>query len=336
MARLKRDDNFVPVSGGVSSSDSSVVLPLKIDPTTGRLLVSSVGSATEYTEGDTDTTFTGIISLGEYNDIAKPLQLDSNGYLKVNVVAGSASGEQYADGTVVDASHKGNLILGTDGSNYQILSVDSSGNLNVNVVSGSAASEQYADGTAVDASYKGNLILGTDGSHYQILAVDGDGHLQVDVLSAPTIDIGDISKGTQTNDVKITLDGEAVILGSPTDGTYIGDIKFGESLPAGTNNIGKVDINSEPTPSTIYNGKKTVTTAGTAEALASSTAVKSVVIKALYSNTGKVYVGNSSVSSANGIELEAGDAIGIDIDDLSKIYIDVDNNGEGVSYIATN
>ena len=173
MARLKRDDNFIPVSGGVSSSDSSVVLPLKIDPTTGRLLVSGIGANTEYTEGDTDTTFTGIISLGEYNDTAKPLQLDSNGYLKVNVVAGSASGEQ------------------------------------------------YADGTAVNASYKGNLILGTDGSHYQILTVDSDGHLQVDVLTAPTIDIGDISKGTQTNDVKITLDGEAVKLTSPTDGTYI-------------------------------------------------------------------------------------------------------------------
>jgi len=32
-------------------------------------------------------------------------------------------------------------------------------------------------------------------------------------------------------------------LDSPSDGTYIGDIKFGESLPSGTNNIGKVDIN---------------------------------------------------------------------------------------------
>lgn len=194
-------------------------------------------------------------------------------------------------------------------------SVSESYPLPVKVVSGGASGEQYADGTAVDPSHKGNLVLGTDGSNYQILAVDSDGHLQVDVLSAPTI---------------------TAILDSPADGTYIGDVKFGESLPAGTNLIGKVDINSEPVPSTIYNGKKTVTTAGTAEALADSTPVKSVVIKALYSNTGKVYVGDSSVSSSNGFELEAGDAIAIEIDNLNKIYIDADNSGEGVSYIAIN
>lgn len=35
-------------------------------------------------------------------------------------------------------------------------------------------------------------------------------------------------------------------LDSPADGTYIGNIKFGESLPAGTNNIGDVDVLSLP------------------------------------------------------------------------------------------
>ena len=168
------------------------------------------------------------------------------------------------------------LVVWEDSS--ALRSVSASHPLPVNVVSGGTSGEQYADGTPVDASHKGNLVLGTDGSNYQILAVDSDGHLQVDILSGCSFS----------------------------------------------------------TPSTIYNGKKTITTAGTAEALASSTAVKSVVIKALYSNTGKVYVGNSSVSSSNGVELEAGDAIGIDIDNLNKIYIDADNDGEGVSYIATN
>lgn len=45
---LKRDDNDVPVSGGVSSSDSNAVLPFTIDPLTGRLLVDSAsgGSGT--------------------------------------------------------------------------------------------------------------------------------------------------------------------------------------------------------------------------------------------------------------------------------------------------
>lgn len=47
--------------------------------------------------------------------------------------------------------------------------------------------------------------------------------------------------------VQLTHGGVAIdprILGSPTDGTYIGDIKFGESLPAGTAAIGKLAANS--------------------------------------------------------------------------------------------
>jgi len=40
---LKKDDNDYPVSGGVSSADSNVVLPLKINPSNGRLLVQNAG-----------------------------------------------------------------------------------------------------------------------------------------------------------------------------------------------------------------------------------------------------------------------------------------------------
>ena len=47
-------------------------------------------------------------------------------------------------------------------------------------------------------------------------------------------------------------------------------------------------------PTTIYHGKKTVTTAGTRVALASSQAVRSVCIKALQTNGGYIYVGDTS------------------------------------------
>lgn len=44
---LKKDDNGYPVSGGVSSADADVVLPLKVNSSTGRLLVdSAAGSGT--------------------------------------------------------------------------------------------------------------------------------------------------------------------------------------------------------------------------------------------------------------------------------------------------
>ena len=86
-------------------------------------------------------------------------------------------------------------------------------------------------------------------------------------------------------------------------------------------------------PTTVGNGQKTVTAAGTAEALAASTSIHSVTIKALAGNTNNVYVGDSSVDSTNGFVLDSGESISLDIDNLADVYIDTDTNGEGVSFI---
>lgn len=92
----------------------------------------------------------------------------------------------------------------------------------------------------------------------------------------------------------------------------------------------------EAAPTTVLNGKTSVTTAGTRVVLASSTTCKSVTIKALSTNTGFIYVGSSTVSSANGFQLSAGDTISIDIANLNTVNIDSSVNGESVTYIAIN
>jgi len=116
-------DNYVTVSRGLSSSDNSVTLPLKINPATGRLLVESSGgsgvAATDdaaFTFGtDSYTPAGGVYSstLDSVNDgdggafamtIKRALYIsvltpagdsamdDTNDALRVNVVASSASG----------------------------------------------------------------------------------------------------------------------------------------------------------------------------------------------------------------------------------------------------
>lgn len=94
-----------------------------------------------------------------------------------------------------------------------------------------------ASGNVIDASnpipvdteltIDGNLIIDnvsvfatdiSDSTTTSFALVDASGHQQVDVLTIPNVvvstlpdvDINDISKGTQTNDVKITMDGEEV------------------------------------------------------------------------------------------------------------------------------
>lgn len=58
-----------------------------------------------------------------------------------------------------------------------------------------------------------------------------------------------------------------------------------------------------------------------------------VRVLALPSNSGTAYVGDSNVSSSNGFALSPGDELQVRIDDVSKLYVDADNAGEGVSWM---
>lgn len=123
----------------------------------------------------------------------------------------------------------------------------------------------------------------------------------------------------------------------PVSGTVTVQQATASSLNATVVGTGTFAVQNTPTaPTTIFDGKTTVTTAGTRVALASSQAVQSVTIKALSTNTGIIYVGNSSVSSSNGFQLSAGDSISMDISNLATVFLDSVNNGEGVTYLGVN
>ena len=101
--------------------------------------------------------------------------------------------------------------------------------------------------------------------------------------------------------------------------------------------IADVEVTITP-PAVVIADRKTVTTAGTAEALGASTALEEgVIIMALKGNTNNVFVGDSSVDkdSAKQYELEPGEAMAIAVDDLAKIYVDVTTNGEGVQFVGS-
>ena len=99
-------------------------------------------------------------------------------------------------------------------------------------------------------------------------------------------------------------------------------------------------INFSPIATTVVSGTKTITTAGTAEALAASaTPCSQVVINADLGNSGDpvMVVGDSSCSatagSMEGIILVPGNnPVTIFIDDLSKLYADAQTNGNKICY----
>ena len=164
-----------------------------------------------------------------------------------------------------------------------------------------------------------------------------------------------------------TIDADTSVLAGAVSGTEL-QVDIVGSLPAGDNNIGNVDIASsvalDVSAATVTvqatnldirdltsasdsvtavhgitgigHGVKTVTTAGTDEALAGSTACKRVTIQAQTDNTGWIAVGTSGVdateSTGTGVLLGAGDAFELEIDNLADVYIDSTVNGEGVRY----
>lgn len=79
---------------------------------------------------------------------------------------------------------------------------------------------------------------------------------------------------------------------------------------------------------TVINFAKAVTAAGTAEQVISTNEFGYLHIKADKDNTQSIYVGDSDVDSTNGFELEAGEAVTMQVDPLGAIYIDADVNGE--------
>lgn len=87
---------------------------------------------------------------------------------------------------------------------------------------------------------------------------------------------------------------------------------------------------------TLGEGRKVVSSAGTAEALGASTVIKEVLLTAELNNTGIMCVGGSGVIAAEatreGTPLDPGESMRIVTNNLANIYIDSTVNGDGVTY----
>jgi len=90
-------------------------------------------------------------------------------------------------------------------------------------------------------------------------------------------------------------------------------------------------------PTQIKTGNVAVAVAGTPIALGAATSkTKKVTITASFNNTGYVWVGDSSVSASGevGIPLLQGATYELEINNLASIFIDADNAGDKVSFVA--
>jgi len=145
--------------------------------------------------------------------------------------------------------------------------------------------------------------------------------MQVDVLTS-ALPTGAATAANQStaNSALSAIQTAVEILDNAISGNEM-QVDVVAALPAGTNNIGDVDVASVTQPGTVSTGQETVAvTAGQFNSGTSKVPVGVVTVKALSTNSGIAYIGPSGVSTSTGHALEAGDAITLEIDNLNKLY----------------
>jgi hypothetical protein len=251
---------------------------------------------------------------------------------------GGGSGTQYADGAVRGTA-TGTLAMVDDGTNIQSVSGDSAGRINVNVngtIPVSAAALPLPAGAATAALQTqpgvdiGDVTVNNAAGASAVNIQDGGNSITVD--GAVTVSgTATVSQATGTN-LHMVVDSGTV--STITNVVHVDD-NAGSLTVDGTVAVSGTVATSEVAPTSITHGKQAVTTAGVRVQLGTNTC-KAICVKALAANTGSIYVGGSTVSSANGFALAAGDSISLDISNTNVIYLDSSVNGEGVTWIANN
>lgn len=95
-------------------------------------------------------------------------------------------------------------------------------------------------------------------------------------------------------------------------------------------NIASGSAGGSSPPSGGGTGTKLVTTGGTAEALAATTACVRVHVQAKSGNTGSVWVGIGSAPEGDAIELVPLAGWTFETDDLANIFVNADTGNDGV------
>lgn len=307
----------------LSFPTANYILPFR-DPATGKatqITLTSDGKLPAETTVDT----TGLATEAKQDTQITELQQIEADVETVNTTLGSPAQEH----TTAGSPHSVRL---TDGSSFYKATTPS------DTQPVSASSLPLPTGAATAANQQTDALTDTE-LRASPVVVDLGANNDVTVTSSvlPT----GASTSAKQDTVIGHLDGvEGLLTTIDADtGTLAGTVSGSEvqvdvvaALPTGTNAIGRTghDITG------IGHGVKTVTSAGTDEALAGSTACKRVTIQAQTDNTSAIAIGGSgvdaTVATGTGILLYPGDVFELEIDNLADIYVDALVNGEGVRY----
>ncbi len=98
-----------------------------------------------------------------------------------------------------------------------------------------------------------------------------------------------------------------------------------------------VNIINEVSSTNFLHGQNSDVDTGSDEqvVVASNPSKHGVIVKAMPSNTGNIYVGGFGVTTSTGFPLDAGESLTIPVDDANKVYVIADQNNQAVAWMAT-
>jgi len=170
-----------------------------------------------------------------------------------------------------------------------------------------------------------------------------NGTLPINITGSTTI-IGTVPvsgtvtiTGATTVINEVAVSGSTVIIGTvPVSGTV--------TITGATTVINTVAVTGSTTivgtvttslPTAIKNGAISCPTAGVAVTIATSTICKKLFIGASDTNTGKIHIGGSSVTTASGIFIYPGASMQFEISDLTAVYMNTTTNGDTALFTYT-
>jgi hypothetical protein len=145
-------------------------------------------------------------------------------------------------------------------------------------------------------------------------------------------DIGGLWAAIQVQ-VKPASSGQNGTLSVKAFGSSLADI-LATAISGGHMQADILTLPADATRTPKGNAPKNVTTAGVRVALASTQVYKELTIIAKSTNTGNIYIGDSTVSSTAGIIaiLPAGAYVTMNFVDAATLYLGADVSGEGVTF----
>lgn len=275
------------------------------------------GSAVNFALDGSDDNQNWVLGIATCTGVVggtSPVTMFYNGanfrWIRARVVTGVASA------TIVNIS-----LIGSQGSNNpassagMIVTQATATNLNAQVVgdSASGATDSGSNPVKIGGVYNSTLPTFTNGQR---------GNVQLSSKGSVLV-AGAAAVGFAPADNPITVAG--------VDGA--GNKQY-LKLDTGTNAL-LVDTSGVTLPSSPLTGQKTSTGTAVAVSSTSQPLTTGVIVQALSTNAGLVYVGGSSVSASTGFQLQPGQATSAAINNLNELYVISVSSGDGICFIGT-